>query len=62
MQRVIDQGDLRPMARSREAMRELKAILKAREPFYKQAHLQVNTSGKTVDESFEALLGCLNLR
>jgi len=61
MQRVIDQGDLRPMARSREAMRELKNILKAREPFYKQAPLQLNTSGKTVDESFEALLRCLDL-
>ena len=29
MQRVIDQGDLRPMARSREAMRELKDILES---------------------------------
>jgi XRE family aerobic/anaerobic benzoate catabolism transcriptional regulator len=52
MQRVIDQGDLRPMARSREAMKELKDILKAREPFYRQAHLQLNTSGKTVEQSF----------
>jgi XRE family transcriptional regulator, aerobic/anaerobic benzoate catabolism transcriptional regulator len=61
MQRVIDQGDLRPMARTREAMRELKNILKAREPFYKQAHVQLNTSGKSVEESFEALLGSLRL-
>jgi XRE family transcriptional regulator, aerobic/anaerobic benzoate catabolism transcriptional regulator len=52
MPRVIDQGDLRPMARSREAMKELKDILKAREPFYRQAHLQRNTSGKTVEQSF----------
>jgi XRE family transcriptional regulator, aerobic/anaerobic benzoate catabolism transcriptional regulator len=59
MQRVIDQGDLRPMARSREAMRELKDILKAREPFYRQAHLQLTTSGKTADQSFEELLGLL---
>jgi hypothetical protein len=28
------------MARSREAMRELKDILKAREPFYRQSHAQ----------------------
>jgi XRE family aerobic/anaerobic benzoate catabolism transcriptional regulator len=56
MQRVIDQGDLRPMARSREAMRELKDILKAREPFYRQAHLHLMTSGRTADQSFEELL------
>jgi XRE family transcriptional regulator, aerobic/anaerobic benzoate catabolism transcriptional regulator len=56
MQRVIDQGDLRPMARSREAMRELKDILKAREPFYRQAHLHLLTSGRTADQSFEELL------
>jgi XRE family aerobic/anaerobic benzoate catabolism transcriptional regulator len=60
MQRVIDQGDLRPMARSREAMRELKDILKAREPFYRQAHLQLTTSGKTADQSFEELLSLLS--
>jgi XRE family aerobic/anaerobic benzoate catabolism transcriptional regulator len=59
MQRVIDQGDLRPMARSREAMRELKEILKAREPFYRQAHLHLTTSGRTADQSFEELLGLL---
>ena len=55
MQRVIEQGDLRPMARSREAMRELKDILHAREPFYRQAHLHLNTSGRTADESFKEL-------
>jgi len=59
MQRVIDQGDLRPMARSREAMRELKDILKAREPFYRQAHLHLMTSGRTVDQSFQELLELL---
>jgi XRE family aerobic/anaerobic benzoate catabolism transcriptional regulator len=56
MQRVIDQGDMRPMAKSREAMRELKNILKARDPYYRQAALQLNTSGKSVDESFAELL------
>jgi XRE family aerobic/anaerobic benzoate catabolism transcriptional regulator len=59
MQRVIDQGDLRPMARSREAMRELKDILKAREPFYRQAHLHLATSGRTADQSFQELLDLL---
>jgi XRE family transcriptional regulator, aerobic/anaerobic benzoate catabolism transcriptional regulator len=59
MQRVIDQGDLRPMARSREAMRELKDILKAREPFYRQAPLHLNTSGKSADQSFKDLIEML---
>jgi XRE family aerobic/anaerobic benzoate catabolism transcriptional regulator len=62
MQRVIDQGDLRPMARSREAMRELKDILKAREPFYRQAQLHLNTSGKSADQSFEELIQMLEHR
>ncbi len=62
MQRVIDQGDLRPMARSREAMRELKDILKAREPFYRQAQVHLNTSGRTVEQSFEELLESLDRR
>jgi XRE family aerobic/anaerobic benzoate catabolism transcriptional regulator len=61
MQRVIDQGDLRPMARSREAMRELKDILNAREPFYRQAHLHLNTSGRTADQSFKGLLEMLEM-
>jgi len=55
MRRVIEQGDLRPMARSREAMRELKDILSAREPYYRQAHLHLNTSGRSVDESLREL-------
>jgi XRE family aerobic/anaerobic benzoate catabolism transcriptional regulator len=59
MQRVIDQGDLRPMARSREAMRELKDILKARDPFYRQAHLHLMTSGRTAEQSFQELLELL---
>lgn len=62
MQRVIDQGDLRPMARSREAMRELKDILRARDPYYRQAHLQLNTANRTVEQSFGELLDLLHER
>jgi XRE family aerobic/anaerobic benzoate catabolism transcriptional regulator len=56
MQRVIDQGDLRPMARSREAMREMKDILKAREPFYRHAHVHLVTTGKTPEQSLQELI------
>ena len=62
MSRVIDQGDLRPMARSRQAMQELKEILKAREPFYRHAHLQLDTSAKTAEESFGDLVRLLGHR
>lgn len=60
MQRVIDQGDLRPMARSREAMRELKDILAAREPFYRQSPLHLDTSLRSADQSFKDLVALLD--
>ena len=62
MSRVIDQGDLRPMARSRQAMQELKEILNAREPFYRQAHLVLDTSRKSIEASFAELVGLLDHR
>jgi XRE family aerobic/anaerobic benzoate catabolism transcriptional regulator len=59
MQRVMEQGDLRPMAHSNEAMEDLRAILKAREPFYRKAALHLSTSGKTPAQSFRELLKLL---
>lgn len=44
MNRVLAQGDRRPMAQSKDAMAELRAILAAREPLYRQADLRVDTS------------------
>jgi XRE family aerobic/anaerobic benzoate catabolism transcriptional regulator len=44
MQRVISQGDMRPMADNREAMEDLRRILEAREPLYRKADLTVDTS------------------
>lgn len=55
MQRVIAQGDRRPMARSRQAMQELKSILAGREPSYRRAHVTVDTSGKGVKQSLGEL-------
>jgi XRE family aerobic/anaerobic benzoate catabolism transcriptional regulator len=55
MARVLAQGDLRPMAGHSEAMEDLKRILAAREPFYRQADAVVETSGQTPQESFAAL-------
>lgn len=56
MRRVIEQGDLRPMAQNKEAMEDLRAILKAREPFYRKAALHLNTSKKTPAQSIKALI------
>jgi XRE family aerobic/anaerobic benzoate catabolism transcriptional regulator len=50
MQRVIDQGDLRPMAGNADAMSDLKWILQEREPFYAKAHHILDTSARSVDE------------
>jgi XRE family transcriptional regulator, aerobic/anaerobic benzoate catabolism transcriptional regulator len=64
MNRVIAQGDLRPMAGSAgnsEAMDDLKAILAGRAAFYGKADVTLDTSGKTHDQCFAALLAlCRN--
>jgi len=55
MRRVTAQGDLRPMAASREAMDDLKGILAGRAAFYSKAELQVDTSAQPLEETFQAL-------
>jgi XRE family aerobic/anaerobic benzoate catabolism transcriptional regulator len=55
MHRVIAQGDMRPMAASKEAMEDLKSILTGRAPFYSKAQLSVNTSTQPLDATFELL-------
>jgi XRE family aerobic/anaerobic benzoate catabolism transcriptional regulator len=59
MNRVIAQGDLRPMADSREAMDDLRLILEGRAAFYAKADIAYNTSQKTLDESFAGLMAAL---
>jgi XRE family aerobic/anaerobic benzoate catabolism transcriptional regulator len=53
MQRVIAQGDMRPMADNRESMSDLKRILEVREPLYRKADLTIETSGTTAEGSAE---------
>ena len=55
MQRVMAQGDLRPMAQNREAMADLIAILEARRGDYARAEAELDTSRDTVEESFAKL-------
>lgn len=55
MQRVVAQGDLRPMAGNREAMEDLKRILASRAALYGKAQLILDTSGHTPLENIDAL-------
>lgn len=55
MQRVRAQGDLRPMAASREAMEDLKRILAGRAAFYSKAQYKVDTSAQPLQDTFQLL-------
>ncbi len=57
MQRVTAQGDLRPMAASREAMDDLRQILAGRAAFYSKADLVLDTSAAPLEPTFQALRG-----
>ena len=59
MQRVVAQGDMRPMAGNRESMADLQRILTGREPFYRRADAEVDTSARTVAEALEALIAAV---
>lgn len=55
MQRVAAQGDMRPMAASREAMDDLKRIIAGRKAFYSKAEIELDTSAKPLEETFADL-------
>jgi XRE family aerobic/anaerobic benzoate catabolism transcriptional regulator len=55
MQRVLAQGDTRPMAGNAQAMDDLRRILKSRGELYRQADTTVDTCGKNVRESLADL-------
>jgi XRE family aerobic/anaerobic benzoate catabolism transcriptional regulator len=56
MQRVIEQGDMRPMANSARAMEDLVAILKSREPLYAKAEAVLVTSGRMPEQNLDELM------
>ena len=56
MQRVIAQGDMRPMADNRESMSDLKRILEVREPLYRKADMTIETSNVNPEQSASLLL------
>jgi XRE family transcriptional regulator, aerobic/anaerobic benzoate catabolism transcriptional regulator len=60
MQRVIAQGDKRPMANNREAMSDLERILAGREKLYGQADVTLETSGFSLGENLARLSKAVN--
>ena len=55
MSRVMAQGDLRPMADNAEAMEDLRRILEGRAALYSKADANVETAGKSVEQSLALL-------
>ncbi len=62
MTRVRSQGDMRPMAGNPEAMEQLRAILKSRESIYRQAHGELDTSGRSLRQSGDDLIALIRER
>ena len=59
MQRVVAQGDMRPMQDNRDPMADLRRILAEREGLYGKADIQIDTSGHTSADSVQALIQAL---
>jgi len=53
--RVVEQGDQRPMADNPAAMEELRALLDSREKAYAAARITVDTTGRTPQEVVERI-------
>ncbi len=56
-ERVVQQGDRRPMRGNPDAMHELRALLASREPLYAQAHVTQDTSGASAATIARTLAG-----
>jgi XRE family aerobic/anaerobic benzoate catabolism transcriptional regulator len=59
MARVRAQGDSRPMRGNPEAMDQLKSLLTAREALYARAGAQMDTSGRSVEQSCDDLVALI---
>ena len=57
--RVVAQGDVRPMRNRANAMSELKALLRERKPLYAQADHVVDTSSVALDEATKRLVAAV---
>jgi XRE family aerobic/anaerobic benzoate catabolism transcriptional regulator len=57
--RVVAQGDLRPIQGKNDARARLEQLWRARAPLYARAHLTVDTDERTVNACIEELLAAL---
>jgi len=55
--RVVSQGDRRPMADHPQAMADLRTLLARREPLYAKANLTIDTSGRSAFDIVDELSG-----
>jgi XRE family aerobic/anaerobic benzoate catabolism transcriptional regulator len=62
MHRVVEQGDLRPMAGNTKAMDDLVSILTSREPLYAKADRTFDTTEQTPQQSLRRLLRDLGIK
>jgi len=60
MQRVVAQGDMRPMADNRESMADLERILTVREPLYRKADVTVDTSSQPLAGATEQIVKAIS--
>jgi len=56
MQRVMEQGDFRPMGQNSDAMNDLVAILDARAPDYGRSHARLDTSRSSLESCVNELI------
>jgi XRE family aerobic/anaerobic benzoate catabolism transcriptional regulator len=56
LQRVLDQGDLRPIEGRINALMELRQILEQRSPFYSQARNTIDTDKNNINQTLEELV------
>ena len=59
MNRVVEQGDLRPISGNTRAMEDLISILSSREPLYAKADITLDTAGQTPQQSLRSVLKML---
>jgi XRE family aerobic/anaerobic benzoate catabolism transcriptional regulator len=59
MERVVAQGDMRPMSGNRASMADLQRILSGREPLYRRADAEVDTSAAPIPEALDRLLSAI---
>ena len=60
--RVVAQGDVRPMKNRANAMSELKALLRERKPLYAQATHIVDTSSLALEETVDRVLDAVAVK